>query len=56
MSHMCIDTTVSVAKELGLKCTLIDDAYAAHNHKFKNELISTHTVYAAFMLHWIVCL
>ena len=34
----------------------IDDAYAAHDLKFKNKLISTHTVYAAFMQHWIVYL
>ncbi len=36
MSHMCIDTAVSVAKKLGFKYTLIDDAHAAHNFKFKN--------------------
>jgi hypothetical protein len=49
---MCIDTTVNVAKEFGFKCTLIGDAYAAHNLKFKNELISTHIIYAACMPHW----
>ena len=49
MSHMCIDTTVRAAKELGFTCTLIDDACAAHDLKFKNELIPTHTVHAAFM-------
>ena len=46
---MCIDTTASVAKKLGFKCTLIDDACAAHDLKFKNELIPTHTVHATFM-------
>ncbi len=49
MSHMCIDTTVRAAKELGFTCTLIDDACAAHDLKFKNELIPIHTVHAAFM-------
>ncbi len=49
MSHMCIDTTVRAAKELGFTCTLIDDACAAHDLKFKNELIPTHTVHATFM-------
>jgi nicotinamidase-related amidase len=49
MSHMCIDTTVRAAKELGFTCTLIDDACAAHDLKFKNELIPTRIVHAAFM-------
>ncbi len=34
MSHMCIDTTVRAAKELGFKCTLIADACADRNLKF----------------------
>ncbi len=49
MSHMCIDTTVRAAKELGFMCTLIEDACAAHDLKFKDELIPTHTVHATFM-------
>ena len=49
MSHICIDTTVRAAKELGFTCTLIADACAAHDLKFKNELIPTYTVHATFM-------
>jgi nicotinamidase-related amidase len=49
MVHMCIDTTVRAAKELGFTCTLIYDACAAHDLKFKNELIPAYTVSAAFM-------
>jgi nicotinamidase-related amidase len=49
MSHICIDTTVRAAKELGFICTLIADACAAHDLMFKNELIPTHTVHATFM-------
>lgn len=43
MSHMCIDMTVRVAKELWFTCTLIDDTCVAHDLKFKNELIPIHT-------------
>jgi nicotinamidase-related amidase len=49
MSHMYIDTTIRAAKELGFTCTLIDDACAAHDLKFKNELMSAHIVHATFM-------
>lgn len=42
-------TTGRVAKELVFTCTLIDDAFAAQDLKFKNELIPTHTVRAAFI-------
>jgi len=49
MSHMCIDTTVRAAKELGFKCTLIADACAARNLKFGDEILPAHTVHAVFM-------
>lgn len=49
MSHMCIDTTVRAAKELGFTCTLIADACATRNLKFVNEILPAHTVHAAFM-------
>ena len=49
MSHMCIDTTVRAAKELGFTCTLIADACATRNLKFVNEILPAHTVHATFM-------
>jgi nicotinamidase-related amidase len=49
MVHMCIDTTVRAAKELGFACTLIYDACVAYDLKFKNELVPAYTVSAAFM-------
>ena len=49
MSHMCIDTTVRAAKELGFKCTLIADACATRNLKFAEEILPAQTVHASFM-------
>ena len=49
MSHMCIDTTVRAAKELGFKCTLIADACATRNLKFGEEILPAQTVHASFM-------
>jgi len=56
MSHICIETAFRVAEELGFTCTLIDDAYAAQDLKFKNELIHIHAVHAAFIAYWMLCL
>ncbi len=49
MSHMCIDTTVRAAKELGFTSTLIADACATRDLKFKDELLPASTVHASFM-------
>lgn len=49
MSHMCIDTTVRAAKELGFKCTLIADACATRNLRFGAEILPAQTVHAVFM-------
>ena len=49
MSHMCIDTTARAAKELGFACTVISDACATRDLKFKNELVPASTVHVAFM-------
>jgi nicotinamidase-related amidase len=49
MSHMCIDTTVRAAKELGFTSTLIADACATRDLKFENELLPACIVHAAFM-------
>jgi nicotinamidase-related amidase len=49
MSHMCIDTTVRAAKELGFTSVLISDTCATRDLKFENEKVPAHTVHAAFM-------
>jgi nicotinamidase-related amidase len=49
MSHMCIDTTVRAAKELGFACKVISDACATRDLKFQNETVAAHAVHAAFM-------
>jgi nicotinamidase-related amidase len=49
MSHMCIDTTVRAAKELGFKCILIADACATRNLKFGDEILPAQTVHSVFM-------
>lgn len=49
MSHMCIDTTVRAAKELGFNCILIADACATRNLKFGDEILPAQTVHAVFM-------
>ncbi|WP_048129584.1 isochorismatase family protein [Methanosarcina sp. WH1] len=36
MGHMCINTTVRAVKELGFVCTVISDACATRDLKFKN--------------------
>lgn len=49
MSHMCIDTTIRAAKELGFTSTLIADACATRDLKFENELLPACVVHKAFM-------
>ena len=49
MTHMCIDTTVRAARDLGYKCTLLHDTCATHDLEFKNELIPAAQVHATFM-------
>lgn len=49
MSHMCVDTTVRAAKELGFTSTLIADACATRDLIFKKEQVPAQTVHAAFM-------
>lgn len=49
MSHMCIDTTVRAAKELGFTSILIADACATRYLKFENELLPACAVHTAFM-------
>ncbi len=49
MSHMCIDTTVRAAFDLGYQCTLAADACATRDLEFDGRRIAAADVQAAFM-------
>lgn len=54
MSHMCIDTTVRAAFDLGYGCSVAADACATRDLSFDNETIPARTVHRCFMasLQW----
>ena len=49
MSHMCVDATTRAAFDSGFSCTVIEDACATRDLKFKGEIIKADKVHAAFM-------
>lgn len=49
MTHMCIDTTVRAAFDLGYRCELIADACATRDLEFDERRIAAADVQAAFM-------
>ncbi len=49
MSHMCIDTTVRAAFDLGYRCQLLADACATRDLEFDGRTISAADVQGAFM-------
>lgn len=49
MSHMCIDTTVRAAFDLGFSCILAHDACATRDLSFGNRVLPAADVHAAFM-------
>jgi nicotinamidase-related amidase len=49
MSHICIDTSVRAAFDLGFSCTVIEDACATLDLKYEGEVIEASKVHAAFM-------
>lgn len=49
MTHMCIDTTVRAAFDLGLQCILVSDACATKNLEYDSVTIEAPQVQAAFM-------
>lgn len=49
MSHMCIDTTVRAAKDLGYTITLLHDACTTRDLTWDNKIISAKTVHETFM-------
>jgi len=49
MTHICIDTTVRAAFDLGFKCLLLFDACATRNLEFREIAIEASYVHAAYM-------
>jgi nicotinamidase-related amidase len=49
MSHMCVDTTVRAAFDLGFNCTVIEDACATMDLVYRDEEIEARKVHAAYM-------
>jgi nicotinamidase-related amidase len=49
MSHMCIDTTVRAAFDLGYQCQVIADACATLDLEFNGQKVAASDVQAAFM-------
>jgi nicotinamidase-related amidase len=49
MSHMCIDTSVRAAADLGFACTLAHDACATRAQTFEGHAIPAAEVHRAFM-------
>lgn len=49
MTHMCIDTTVRAAFDLGYQCKLIADACATRDLEFNGRPVKAADVQAAFM-------
>lgn len=49
MSHMCVDTTVRAAFDLGFRCNVISDACATKDIDFEGITIEASQVHAAFM-------
>ena len=49
MSHMCIDTTVRAAFDLGFRCRVVSDACATRKMEFGGIVVQAKEVHAAFM-------
>lgn len=49
MSHMCVDTTIRAASDLGFTCTLAHDACATRDLTFRDQTVPASAVQAAYM-------
>jgi nicotinamidase-related amidase len=49
MTHMCVDTTVRAAADLGFACTLAHDACATRDLAFGGQNVAAAAVQAAYM-------
>jgi nicotinamidase-related amidase len=48
MTHLCIDSTVRAAKDLGFNCTLIGDACATKNLEINGQLVIAEVIQNSF--------
>ncbi len=49
MTHLCIDTTVRAAFDLGLQCVVVADGCATKDLTFKGHKVSAHDVQLSFL-------
>jgi nicotinamidase-related amidase len=49
MTHLCVDTTVRAASDLGFQCALAHDACATRNLKFGERKVSAEDVQVAYL-------
>ncbi len=49
MTHMCVDTTVRAASDLGFSCSVAHDACATKDLSFNANQVSAHSVQLAYM-------
>jgi len=49
MTHMCVDTTVRAACDLGFQCILAHDACATRSLMFSGKAVTAEQVQAAFL-------
>ena len=49
MTHMCVDTTVRAAADLGFACTVAHDACATRDLAFGGQSVPASAVQAAYM-------
>jgi nicotinamidase-related amidase len=49
MTHMCVDTTVRAAADLGFRCTLVEDACATKALEFAGRRVSAEQVQLAYL-------
>jgi nicotinamidase-related amidase len=49
MTHMCVDTTVRAAADLGFQCFLAADACATRDLRFSQEQVKAHDVQLAYL-------
>lgn len=55
MTHLCVDTTVRAAADLGYKCLLVSDATATKDLTFQEQKVEAAQVQTAFLgaMNWV---
>ena len=49
MTHMCVDTTVRVARDYGYSCTLIEDGCATRDLIWRGVKVNADTIHSVYM-------